>query len=158
MNLAHPLGVAAGQVVVGRDDVHALAFERVQIGGQGGDQRLAFAGLHLGNGAAVQDRAAHELHVEVPHVQHATSRFANDREGLRLQVAERLALGQPLAELVGLGAQLLVRKRLDGRLEGVNLLDERTQPFQFALVLGSDDFCEESTQHWGLFPRVIRRF
>ena len=46
---AHPLRVAAGQVVVDRDDVHALAFERVQVGGQGRDQRLAFAGLHLGD-------------------------------------------------------------------------------------------------------------
>mgnify|MGYP006171794063 CR=1 FL=1 len=42
---------------------------------------------------------------------------------------------------------LLVRERLDRGLERVNLVDERAQPFQFALVLGSDDFCEESAQH-----------
>ena len=28
---AHPLGVARGEVVVDRDDVHALALERVQV-------------------------------------------------------------------------------------------------------------------------------
>ena len=49
VDAAHPLGVAAGEVVVDGDDVNALAFERVQVGGQGGDQRLAFAGLHLGD-------------------------------------------------------------------------------------------------------------
>ena len=51
VNLAHPLRVATGQVVVDRDDVDALALERVQIGGQRGDERLAFAGLHLGDAA-----------------------------------------------------------------------------------------------------------
>src|SRR3984957_6135200 len=42
---SHPLRVAAGQVVVHGDDVHAEAGERVQVGGKGGDQRLSFAGL-----------------------------------------------------------------------------------------------------------------
>ena len=34
MQAPHPLGVAAGQVVVDRDDMHALAGKRVQIGRQ----------------------------------------------------------------------------------------------------------------------------
>ena len=46
---AHPLGVAAREVVVDGDDVHALALERVQVRGERRDQRLAFAGLHLGD-------------------------------------------------------------------------------------------------------------
>jgi hypothetical protein len=94
----------------------------------------------------VEHRAAHELHVEVPHVQHAPARLADDRKGLGLQIAQGLALFQPIAELGRLGPKLIVRKGLDRRLERVDLLDERAQPFQFAFVLGSDDFCEESTQ------------
>ena len=86
---AHPLGVAAGQVVVDRDDVHALAVQRVEIGGQGGDQRLALAGDHLGDVAAVQDHPAHELHVEVPHVEEPPARLAAGRERLGQQVVER---------------------------------------------------------------------
>ena len=108
VDAAHPLGVAAGQVVVHRDDVDALALERVQVGGQRGDERLAFAGLHLGDLALVQHAAADELHVEVPHVEHAAAGFADDGERLGQQVVERLALGEPLAELGGLRAQLLV--------------------------------------------------
>ena len=92
VDAAHPLGVAAGQVVVDRDDVDALAFERVEIGGQRGDERLAFAGLHLGDLALVEHGAADELHVEVPHVEHAAAGLADDREGLGQQVVERLAL------------------------------------------------------------------
>ena len=34
VDLAHPLGVALGEVVVDGDEVHALAGERVEVGGQ----------------------------------------------------------------------------------------------------------------------------
>ncbi len=47
VNRPHPLCVATGEVIVHSDDVHALAGERVQIRRQGGDERLAFARLHL---------------------------------------------------------------------------------------------------------------
>ena len=93
---AHPLRVAARQVVVDGDDVDALAVERVEVGGQGRDERLAFAGLHLGDLAAVQHDAADELHVEVPHVQHAAAGLADDGEGFGQQIVERLAVGEAL--------------------------------------------------------------
>ena len=130
----HPLGVAAGQVVVDRDDVHALAFESVEIRRKRGDQRLAFAGLHLGDLALVQHGAANELDVEVPHVQHAAARLAHDGEGLGHEVVERLAPGQPLAERGRLGAQLFVAERADRRLECVDFADDRTQTLELALV------------------------
>ena len=117
---AHPLGVAAGQVVVDRDHVHALAVQSVQIGGQGGDQRLAFAGDHLGDVAAVQDHAAHQLDVEVAHVQEPPARLAAGRERLGQEVVERLARGPTAAEFLGLGLELIVRKRLHLRLELVD--------------------------------------
>ena len=65
VDLAHPLGVTPGQVVVHRDEVHALAREAVQVHGQGRDERLALTGLHLGDPAEVQRRTAHELDVVV---------------------------------------------------------------------------------------------
>ena len=109
VDAAHPLGVAAGQVVVDRDDVDALAFERVEIGGQRGDERLAFAGLHLGDRAVVEHHAADELDVVVPHVEHAAAGLADDGEGLGQQVVERLASAEPLTELGGLAAKLARR-------------------------------------------------
>ena len=83
VDLPHPFGVAAGQVVVHRDDVHAAAGERVQIDRQGGDQRLALAGLHLGDLAVVQHHAADQLHVEMPLAQRPPGGFAHDGEGFR---------------------------------------------------------------------------
>ena len=144
VDAAHPLRVAAGQVVVHGDDVDALAFERVEVGGQRGDQRLAFAGLHLGDLAAVEDHAADHLDVEMPHVERAAPGLADDGEGLGQQIVERLAVGQPRAEFRGLGAQLLVGELPDLRLDGVDRDHERREPFQFALVLRAYDFREES--------------
>ena len=96
---AHPLGVALGQVVVDGDHVDALAGERVQVGGQGGDEGLALARLHLRDHPAVQHHPADELDVEVAHVEHAPAALAHDREGLGQQVVEARALREPLAEL-----------------------------------------------------------
>ena len=142
VDLAHPLRVAAGEVVVDRDDVDAFAFEGVQVGGERRDQRLAFAGLHLGDLAFVQDGAADELDVEVPHVQHAAAGLAHDGEGFGHQVVDGFAVGDPLTELGRFAAKLLVGQRLDCRFEGVDLRDDRTQTFQFAVVLCADDFSE----------------
>ena len=68
VDLAHPLGVALGQVVVDGDDVDAVAGERVEVAGERGDEGFAFAGLHFGDLALVENHAADELHVEVAHV------------------------------------------------------------------------------------------
>ena len=118
---SHPLRVAAGEVVVDRDDVNALAFERVQIGGQRRDERLAFAGLHLGDRPVVQDHAADQLDVEVPHVEHAAAGFADDGKGLDEEIVERGAVGDALAELDGLRPELFVGEGLDAGLERVDL-------------------------------------
>ena len=155
VDAAHPLGVAPGQVVVHGHDVDALAPERVQVGRERGDERLALAGLHLGDLALVKHRAADELHVEVPHVQHAFAGFADDGERLDEQVVERFALGNAVAEFRGLSAELLVGERLHRRLQRADLGDERAQPFQFTFVLGADDFGEKGIEHLSVDgPRV----
>ena len=49
--------------------------------------------------------AADQLHVEVPHVEHAAAGFADDGKGLGQQVVERLAVGDARLEFGGLRAQ-----------------------------------------------------
>jgi hypothetical protein len=135
---AHPFRVAAGEVVVHGDDVYAFAFERVEVGGQGGNERLALASLHLGDGAFVQDHPADELHVEVPHVEHALSGFAHDGERFDEEIIEARAVSDALTEFGRFLPELLVGQLLDGRLESANLCDERTQPLYLSFVLGTD--------------------
>ena len=131
----HPLGVALGQVVVDGDDVDALAGQGVEVGGQGRDQRLALAGLHLGDVAAVQRDPADQLDVEVALAEGPDTGLADGRERLGQQVVEGLAVGQPLAEDVGQLAQLGIGARLHPWLERVDLGHHRltaTQLFAFA--------------------------
>ena len=114
----HPLRVAPGQVVVDGHEVDALAGQRVERDRERGGQRLALAGLHLGDRAAVQHHAADHLHVEVAHAHRAPRRLAHDRERLGQQLVERLAVAGALAQRVGLGAQLVVLEQLELGLPG----------------------------------------
>ena len=79
---AHPLRVASGEVVVDGDDVDAAAAQRVEDGGQRGDQGLAFAGPHLRDLALVEDRATDQLDVEMAHPERPLHRLAGHREDL----------------------------------------------------------------------------
>ncbi len=68
-----------------------------------------------------------QLHVVVPHAEEAAAGLAADGKGLDQQVVERLAGGQPLAELGRLSLQLRVGHRLVLRLQRVDRLDLRLQ-------------------------------
>jgi hypothetical protein len=131
---AHPLGVAAGEVVVDGDDVDALAFERIQISGQGRDEGLPLAGDHLGDVAAVEDHPAHELDVVMPHLEEPPAPLAADGERFRQDVVEGLPLGQPPAELGGLAAQVFLGEGLHRRLQLVDPGDDRPHPPDLPLV------------------------
>ena len=71
VDLAHPFGVARGEVVVDGDDVDAPAFEGVEIDWRRGDQRLALAGAHFGDAALMEHDAPDQLDVEMPQTQSA---------------------------------------------------------------------------------------
>ena len=118
----HPVGVASGQVVVDRDDVHALAGERVEHHRGGRGQRLALAGPHLGDRPVVQDHAADHLDVEVPHVRAAAADLAHERERLREQFLDGFSVPRALAQRVGVGAQFLVVEQLELGFPGVDAL------------------------------------
>ncbi len=152
----HPLRVASRQVVVDGDDVNAFALERVEIRGKRRDERLAFTGLHFRDAARVEHHAADELHIEVPHVQHAPPRFAHHRKRLRQDVVKRFTASETGAELHGLPAKVGLAERGDARLERVDARDDRTQALQFALVLRADDFGEQVIDHAGV-PKASAR-
>jgi hypothetical protein len=92
VELAHPLRVALGEVVIDRDHVHAAPGEGVEVNRQGGDQRLAFAGLHFSDLALVQHQAADQLHVEMPHVEHAAPGLAHHGEGFGENLEQHFVL------------------------------------------------------------------
>ena len=78
----------------------------------------------------MQGHATHELHVVVTLTQHASGAFAHDGVRLDQQIVQGLALGDALAEYVGLGPQL-----------GVGESGHLSREF----VDGSDEFGELTT-------------
>jgi hypothetical protein len=125
----HPFRVAAGQVVVHRDHVHALAGDRVQVDGQRRHERLAFARAHFGDFAVVQGDAAQQLHVEVAHAEHPLAGLAHDCEGFGQQVVQGRALRVAGTEFLGFGRQLRIGERGDLGFEPVDL------GYQLAILL-----------------------
>ena len=140
---AHPLAVAGGQVVVDRDQMHALAREPVEVGGQGRDERLALARLHLGHPAEVQGGAAHELHVVVALPEHPHAGLADHREGLDEQVVERLAVVEPLAELTRPRPQPVVGQGLDLGFELADVGHQRLERPDLLALTGTEEAVKE---------------
>jgi hypothetical protein len=124
----------------------------------------------------VQHDAAHELDVEVPHVENALAGLAADGKGLGEEVVERvlqvlfgglegglpfvarddLALRrihrldhrlQALAEFDRLRAQTVVGEGADLGLEGVDLGDDRQHALDVTLVLGAENGCKYFVDH-----------
>ena len=102
----HPLGVAPRQVVVEGEDVDAAAGQRVERRRHHRRQRLALAGLHLGNRALVHGESGDNLLVEGPHAEEVVRQFASQREELGSQRRQRLAGRRGVAHAPGASAQL----------------------------------------------------
>ena len=98
----------------------------------------------------VQDDAADQLDVEVAHPQDAPAGLTDDGEGLRHEVVQGCALRQALLELQGPGGQRTVVQDPHRRLQRADLLDDRPDAFQLALVLGAYDAGEDGVDHAGL--------
>ncbi|OPZ51745.1 MAG: hypothetical protein BWY91_02604 [bacterium ADurb.BinA028] len=142
VDAAHQLRLVLGQVVVDRDDVNALARERVEVGRQGRDEGLALTGAHFGDVALVQGDPAHDLHVEVPLAEGPLGGLPNRGEGLGKDGVERLALSQAPLERVGLGAQLGVGQLLEVLLEDIDLGRHRFEPLDDPALAGTQQLLE----------------
>ena len=158
VEMPHPRRVAARQVVVHGDELHVLSGERVQVERQRGDERLAFACLHLGDLPLVQHDAAHELAVERDHVprermsayvrggaHEMAARVLDERERLGQDVVQRLAARNALLELRRQAREVRVGQVLFLilLLEMVDLCDDRLELLQFPGVLGAENHLDD---------------
>ncbi len=157
IDLAHPGGVTAGEVVVDGDDMDASACERIEIDRKRCHQRLAFAGLHLGDVALMQHHAADQLHVEMALAERALGGLAHGREGGNQNVVEGRAGGQLFAELFGAGLQGLVGKGGNFGLERVDGVDAGLVPLHPPIIGGAEKLAGERADHAKiLFSRLNR--
>jgi hypothetical protein len=119
--------------------VHTAAGEGVQVSGCHRRERLAFAGLHLGDVPEVHRAATHELDVERALAQRALGGLAHRGERLGQQLVEGLAVGVPLPELVGHRPQLSVGERGEVFLDRVNVADDRLELAQRLALASAKD-------------------
>ena len=152
----HPLGIAVGKVVVDRDHVHALAGERVEVGWEGSNQRLALAGSHLRNLAVVKRDASEQLNVEVAHVEHAPAGFAHGRKHFRQEIVERFAVLHALPEYIGARAQVGIAQFAQAGLEGVDRLYGVRIFAQQPVVAAAEYFLERIREHSEKLPQSKR--
>ena len=82
MNLTHPHRVTTGEIVVHCDEVHAVAGQGVEIGGQRRHQGLALASAHFCHPTGMHGGTTHHLHVVVPLADHPLGCLAHHGEGL----------------------------------------------------------------------------
>ncbi len=153
----HPLGIAVGQVVVHRDHVHPVPRQGIEVHGQRGGQRLAFARAHFGDLAVVQRHAADELHVEVAHLHDALGALAYHGKGLRQQVIQRAALLHALAELLRFGPQVLVAQCLELGLQRIDAGHRLAVLLEKPVIAAAENFGEEVGGHANRSAPCARR-
>ena len=144
VDLAHPLAVALGQVVVDGDDVDPPAGEGVEVGGEGGHQGLALAGLHLGDAALVENDAADELHPVGLHAQHPPGGLPAGGKGLGQQVVQALAVLVAVLEFLCLGLELFIRQGGVLPVQGLDLIDDGSDGFDFPLRVGPEELFQQT--------------
>ena len=120
MDLAHPLRITLGQIIIDRHHMYALAFQGVQISRQQKGLGLTFAGLHLGNTALMHDYTANQLHSVVFRLQHSASCLSHQSICLGQNIVQGLAVFQPPLELLRLGLHLFVRQFHHLRTQGLD--------------------------------------
>ncbi len=147
INPPHVFRVAAGEIIVDRDDMDALAAQGVEVAGESRDQRLALAGLHFRDRAFMEHHAPDELHVEMALSEGPLGRLAHRRKSRNEQIVEVGAGGDLGAEFVGARPQGLIRKGGDFRLQGIDGLDPGPIGLQAAFIGRAENFLRKISQH-----------
>ncbi len=143
----HPLGVAAGQVVVDGDHVHPVPTERVQVDRRGRGEGLALAGLHLGDAPGVEHLGTDQLHVVQPHAHRAAAHLAHQRERVDEDVVGVGAVGDLLAQAVRALQQLVVAEPLELGLAGADGDDARLHLLDLAALAEPQHLVEQIRGH-----------
>ena len=137
MNPSHPLGITVRQVVVDRYNIYALSFQCIQIGGQGGNQSVSFAGTHLSNTALMQDNTTDQLYPIMFHIQNTLGSLPDSGKGLGKNIIQRLPLGQTLFKLLRLFPQLFIAHLLHLRSKSLNLVNRTCNSLKLPFTVGT---------------------
>ena len=149
---AHPGGVARGQIVIHRDDMHPLVRQRVQEHRQGRDKGLALAGLHFRDLALVKRDAAHQLHVVMALPQGTLRRLADTREGFGKKIVETDAIPETGPKGGDRRGKVVIAERGDFILKGIDCRHLRGElPGRTVTARPEEIFCQRPKH---ILPRI----
>ena len=97
----------------------------------------------------MEHHAAHQLHIEVTHLEDAPGGLPADCEGLGQDVVQSLPIGQPLLKVGRPGLESLIAKRLNLWFQSIDLLDLGPQALELPIILGADEFLQQVVEHSG---------
>ena len=147
VELGHPLRVALGEIIVHRDEMGPLAFQGIEVDRQCRDEGFPFTRFHFRDATLVQDHAADELHIEMPHIEHAAGHLPADGEGFREDIVEGRSGLQALLEFLGFVREGFVGKGRQAGFQAVDALDNRHERLDFAIVFAAEDQVEDLCDH-----------
>ena len=154
VNAPHLFSADAREVVVDRNDVNSLARQRVEVRGQGCNQRFAFTCFHFGNSALMQDDAAHDLHTERALSENAVIRFPHRRKRVGQKLVERFPRRIARLELFGHAAQLVVAHGGIGIRQCVHAICDDIDLLQLMLAVSSEQLGYKRHNRSFPHPRV----
>ena len=129
-----------------------LPGEAVEVGRGDAGEGLSLAGLHFHDPALVKDDGAHELDVEGPLAELSAGGFAHQRVRFRKERVDALSPGQTVSKLGRLLCKSRIRVCHDRRFKLIDLLHDRDQLLQVALVLRAQEERENVLEHTANVP------
>jgi hypothetical protein len=148
IDLSHPFAVAAGQVVIHRDQMHSPSRQRIEIDRHRGNEGLAFTRFHLGDSSLVQHDPTDDLDVEGAHPESPNRCFSRHGKGFRKKIFKGFPVVQPLSEFPGLGLKLMVAQFLNRRFKIIDLIHIRHNAFEVSLILTAKNLSQHSSNHF----------
>ena len=140
VDTTHFFAVAARQVVIDRDDMHALTGQRVQIGGHRCDQCFSLAGLHFGDTPLVKQDTTDHLDAERALAEDARGSLTHGGKGIRQNIIRILALREPFLQAGRCCTKLVLAHALIGRRQRIHCADDRFQPLELMIAVRPEYF------------------
>ena len=117
---AHPVCVAAGQIIVDRYHVDAFAFVSVENNRERSHKGLALAGFHFRDVSIIQRHGADELHVEGTHSEPALRLLARQREDFDKMLVQRRTCFNKILDFKGALQDVAVAHGLNAGLKRID--------------------------------------
>ena len=96
VNLAHPLGVTLGKIIVDRNDMNALTRKRIKVCRKCCNESFTFTCFHFTYTSLMQNDTAQYLNGEMAHSEHSVTRLTASGKCLGKNIIKRLPFCQAL--------------------------------------------------------------